>query len=517
MKRYEKLQLPINEKPSLVTCIHYAYPCAIIESKELAIIEINNYEQEIWNYETSNTSVCIEEETIKILEDSSEITTDTVIWRCCKDNDELILNIGYEKENDFSRYIDIFLFTDDLHSELKREDKSCGLRCNPYGYFIEKQMYFFDTKLYRYMKINITEDDMICYTSSDGIVWNMIDHIEYKPTFPLEQLKIGIHIHNGTNQYNIWKKMNFTQLVYNENNIYKGIWLDYYLIPTKNYDNGYSCYMNFLDTYYDLLSDALDCFSTIHEYIQWNIRHFYYVSILLDEYYIKNRKAYQTCHYQHANMFYGFDNTEKVYYIMGIGKNSTPVIDKLPYDVLEKNIVLSENIIRYKYSTNKVGRLTFNIKILINSLWEFLFDINSSERVGNLLEGENVYYGISILQRLVNTEIGQDHLLEDKRIAFLLYEHCLLMRQRLDFLHSNQYLNKKDYIELLEKCNEMIKTSNILLNLVLKYIRKPQNARRIFSTLLELYDMEKAFCERFLLCLTSYSKEIKKWFQERYI
>ena len=38
-----KFILPINEHPSLSTCIHHAYPIAIIEAKELARVRVEKF------------------------------------------------------------------------------------------------------------------------------------------------------------------------------------------------------------------------------------------------------------------------------------------------------------------------------------------------------------------------------------------------------------------------------------------------------------------------------------------
>lgn len=48
--------------------------------------------------------------------------------------------MDYVKPNDFSRYIDIFLFDEDLLQEVNAEDKSCGIRSNPYVFYRKKCM-----------------------------------------------------------------------------------------------------------------------------------------------------------------------------------------------------------------------------------------------------------------------------------------------------------------------------------------------------------------------------------------
>lgn len=299
--------------------------------------------------------------------------------------------------------------------------------------------------------------------------------------------------------------MNFIQLLYNGSNPYKGICLDYYLFPRKNIDNSYGYFLNFLDTHYDSLYDALDCFKSIHEYIRWNIRHMYYVNVRLDEFYVTERSAYRREHYDHYNLFYGFDDGKRVYYIMGYGKKDTPVVSELPYEVLDGEIKIGTDLVRYKYSTNEVTLLKFNLKMVIDGLYEFLNDVDSSEKVSNLLAGEQVSYGISILKILADTESGRFNFRQDKRIAFCLSEHSKLMKERLDYLYENAFLKATEYESLTPLCDEMVNTASILLAQVLKNMLKPVQAEIIDNNLRKLYELEKHFCTDLLECLISHN------------
>ena len=150
--KQNKIILPLNEQPSVYTCIHHAYPCAIIESKELAIISIDSFEKTSWNKLTYDTSIQVEDKRITILEEGGD-NTNTILWRSCKRHDEVVLALEYIKPKDKPRYVDVFLFQNDLQEEIAREDKTCGVRWNPYGYFIEKNMYRFETRVYKYIKV----------------------------------------------------------------------------------------------------------------------------------------------------------------------------------------------------------------------------------------------------------------------------------------------------------------------------------------------------------------------------
>lgn len=59
--------LPLNIKPSIRTCIHHAYPCAIIESKELAYVRVNDYDSREWQELLQDTTIQREKDEIKIV------------------------------------------------------------------------------------------------------------------------------------------------------------------------------------------------------------------------------------------------------------------------------------------------------------------------------------------------------------------------------------------------------------------------------------------------------------------
>lgn len=271
--------LPINENPSLITCIHHAYPCAIIESKELVHLYIENFANYKWERIINDKSINVDGECVTISEEDGAHETNSILWRECATKDEIILNIDYIKSTDFSRYIDVFLFKDDLEHEVKKEDKSCGVRWNKYGYFIQKEMYNFDTNIYTYLKLCIDEEGISGFASQDGEAWSYIERKSFPAQYRGCKLNLGIHSYFGKNCFNEWKNMNLIQLIYNKANPYKGIHLDYYFFPRKNIDNSYSYYINFLDTKYDLLHEILDCYESVHEFIQWSIRHLNWVDV----------------------------------------------------------------------------------------------------------------------------------------------------------------------------------------------------------------------------------------------
>ena len=416
-----------------------------------------------------------------------------VIWREGFSTDEVTIYTQYMKHKDYGRCIDIFLFSEDLKNEISSQDKSCGFRWNPYGYFVKKDMYFYDTKLYKHMKVCINNYMLIGYASKNGNEWEELVQIPIPDKYVKSAYKIGIHAYFGKNYFEIWKNMNFIQLLYNADNEWKGIYLDYYFFPRKNVDNGYGYYTAFLEVQYDTTYDALDLFSSMHDYIHWNIQHYYYLSICLDEFFVQGRRQYERDHYNHYNLFYGYDDEKQVYYVMGYGSSSKPIVSEIPYAVFEnKDIITSEKLIRFKYAANDVTDLRFNINVVKTAVSEFLNSRDSAEKFANLLTQEPVSYGLEIF-KILATEESEKKIYSDIRIAYCILEHSKIMRERLDYLLKNMHIKETDYEKLVKQSNAIVLKANLIMNLVIKGLYKKKEYPMLITYLLEIYELNKVF------------------------
>jgi hypothetical protein len=247
-------------------------------------------------------------------------------------------------------------------------------------------------------------------------------------------------------------------------------------------------------SYYEILNEDLNRFGSIHDLLHWNISNSYYVNLSLDEYYVPERPDYQQNSFPHFNLFYGYDDEERVYYILGVGEGSKPVISKLPYDILEeKNIITSQYLVRYKYEPNRISEIQFNIKPVIRHIYEYINDIDSSITTCNLIPGENLQYGISILKLLAESEQNIEDICQDQRISFLLYERNLIMAERLQYLHKENYINDEAHDSLTAKNQRLIHLSTVLKNLVIKSRYKKIEPARLSKVLLEMYEEERSF------------------------
>lgn len=500
MRKEEMMELPLSSKPSIITCIHQAYPCAIIESKELASIIIADKNKDKWCQTTQNTMVEEKNNRILIFQKEEMDNSATVLWKSCKCEEEIEIYIEYFKEMDNNRYIDIFLF-DDLQEECLLQDKNFGIRWNQYGLFVKKEMYGYNTKIFRHIKFYRKNNSISCFVSMDGKEWSNFTNRKIPKEWEDFDLKIGIHFNFGFNTFCIWKKMNLIQLAYNTSDPCKGILLDYFVIPRKNYDNSYFWFSNYLETIYDTIYEISDLFTNIHEYIQWNIRHGYYVNIALDEFFVPERSSYKKEHYQHYNLFFGYDNYAKKYKIMGYGKQSKPFISELSYEELSEEIVTSEKIVRYKYVINNNVNMKFCISIITSGLRDFIMGENTSYKYANLLTEKPMIYGISIFPYLIENEQGRKEIRIDTRISFCILEHSKLMKERIDYLFKKKYISQEQYPRFDFLIMEINKLAEGLLKIIIKNKVKPIYDDRIDEMLKKLYNEYNTFCNELISTL----------------
>ena len=490
-----KCVLPICEKPSVITSIHHAYPCAIIESKNVLDMDIIDYGKYVWENKRNNAELIVDNSNIRLFENEMGEDVSCVIWRKCSDNDEMIIRINYVKVFDFSRFVDVFLF-DDLEEELDKEDKTEGIRWNPYGYFIQKDMYSFDTRQYMYIKVKKNDNKLFTFASKDGTKWEAI--AEALQENDGQRKYIGVHIYLGSDDFDSWKAMNYVQLVYNSKNLYKGIHLDYYLFPRKNVDNSYMGYSSFLDTKYDYLFEVLDCYGSLHNFITKSINHRYYVVICLDEYYVKDRPSFQKKNYNHYNMIYGYNDEERRYYLMGYGRGNIPVISSVSYDDLCIENVTSEFITRYRYNTSDVIKYRFDKKVLCNEIQEYICDINSASQISRTITEEELIWGISIIENLYTDDSLRRDIRDDIRISFCLQEHSKLMKERINFLYKHEYINTVEFDRLINKVEDIIHLATLGIAQVLKCLTGKNNKDNLDIYLKEYYVKEKYLCQNLL-------------------
>ncbi|MCL2050388.1 MAG: hypothetical protein FWG91_01455 [Lachnospiraceae bacterium] len=475
------MKLPINENPSVYTYADLGFMTAILENRELLRLRMLNCENETWEA-TDTVNVCLCQGNISVFAAPNEENTEGKILRNCQLNDEMIVKIDYYKAVDEEAYIS-FLVKD----ESEDIDNSQGHALTSYGFFINDKMLKFERlNDYQWFKLVRKENEISFFASANAEMWDLIYTSESswlpKSKFP----QIGIRYSLGNYQYYHWKYMNFTQLFLNTNDKWGNRWIDYYMFPRKGYDHLYGIFDHFIDTEYLCADEICEIYGSVSNFADYSINKGYYILIRLDEYHIPGRKAYQRYHYEHDNLIYGYD--EKNYNLLGF--DLKVVADELPKDILEKTYYRDKKVIRHRFLVNG-KKLEFNINNFILTLHEFIEGKNSGEKYSHLLFPREGIYGLKIFEYLLNDDKAKALFLKDVRASYIFYEHSKIMRERLDYLIENSYIDYGHKGKLLDKCDDILSTAQKLKSLVLKVVISKRGDSKVYACLDMLYQKEK--------------------------
>ena len=481
----KNMKLPINENPSIYPYSNYGYMNAILENREILKLKILNRMSKIWNV-SDNSDINLNENNITILSPLEEKNTMGMIHRACEPNDELIIKVDYYRVLDNEAYFSIL-----IKDDKENRNNSCGYAVTNYGFYIKDKMIKYEDVNYYWFKLIRDKNQLSFFASVNGDDWDIIYKEECSWLSSAELPIIGIYYSLGNHQYNNFKYMNYIQLFLDLNDIHGRRWLDYYMLPRKEHDHIYGVFSHFIDTEYHNVDEVCSIYGSVSNFVNFSINNNYYVSMLLDEYYVPNRWAYEKEHYEHSNLIYGFN--DNFYYLLGF--NDKVTASELPQESLDIAYYPYKRITRYRFSIN-LKTLEFNLDNFIINLYEFIEGENSGLKYSNILFQRDGIFGLKIFECLLNDEKAKNLLFKDKRISYILYEHSKIMRERLDYLFEKCYISEYYRDDLINKCDNILHTSEILKNLLIKFRYIQNGESKIMLYLKELYEKEQVFYKK---------------------
>lgn len=497
--------LEINEKPKLLSYAHHSYTNAIVEKSYISSFCISDISLEKWDIKESDILWTYDRETgiVNLFEKRGRSSTTFGMERRCDDTDEVIVNLLSIKLLDSMSNICIGI--SEAGKTCNKQTAECFCYWNQYDITTNNGHISYSDHFYLYYKLSRNKNKLQISVSNNKLNWVTLQ--EHVCNFgDSKEYNFFVQFYYGGNQYEKWLNMNYIQLFYDESD-FNSVFLDYYVFPRKGSDAGFQHLCQFLDTeYIDFaLQKELEN-KSINEFIRNSIIQDYYVNICTNEYYIQNRQAYGLRDFMHYNLFYGFDDIKKEYNIMGYNARGKLLMSTIPYNLFETPIY-DKNMVRYKYKVNTC-EYNFQISYIIEMLKEYLEGIDSSKNFAGLMSNRKGIYGLKIFDKLLYTERGQKLMLSDRRISFVLYEHCYLMRDRILYLYSKGYIHTDKLQEIFGKCVSMLKTSAVLKNLVIKFSFQSNNPTKIFSYLIKLKNQERDFLECLINHLVSFDNTI---------
>ena len=138
---------------------------------------------------------------------------------------------------------------------------------------------------------------------------------------------------------------------------------------------------------------------------------------------------------------------------------------------------------------------------------EFLTGEDTSKHYANLLYQFEGSYGIRIFDSLTQTEAGRTLICTNRRISFLLYEHSILAKERLDYLIEHNYIAPSSIEDLAILCGKMVHQCEILKLLVVKNLKSNKEESKIVESMNQLRETEVEFYTILLHSLLDFKQE----------
>lgn len=315
---------------------------------------------------------------------------------------------------------------------------------------------------------------------------------EYSTEIAENKITIGLYLDFDENAYVNWLYSNFIQLEYGPR-ILNDKPLDYFMpIEKRNNKNYNNPFLKLYELNYNVLFTLkIDFSKLVKTYLSNGI----YLDVYINEFYIKNRKAYNSYKYYHSNLIYGFDDDREIFNIMGYDSQGMLIVSELEYKNFKKAI--SEDINKVMQHSKGIQYYmdyfsdSFDPKLLIDYLKEYINSENSSYKYRALSHFKTEKcFGISLYD-YYSSEYTDDFIF-DYRISYILYEHKLIMVDRLKFLYERNYLTNKEYKELTKVFNVLLEKSEMIKNLIIKYKILPneKTKKSIINNLIEMKSIE---------------------------
>jgi len=246
-----------------------------------------------------------------------------------------------------------------------------------------------------------------------------------------------------------------------------------------------------------------------------------YVYLYVDEYFIPDRRYFQEKHFCHEILINGFDLHRRVMFITGYCRDSQFKTSEVSFDDFEKSyhgagemiqngtfdnqdlgpdaLWLFNNIKLYTFRES--GHYEFNLKLVRETLKDYLYSRNTSERYSMVDEPWTRRWGLDwypclkrYYQRLIEGEVHSDW-----RHLHTLWEHKVCMVRRMEYMEKRGIIDpgvslKKEIYELEYKVNQ-------LRLLMIKYTLNKQQRllESIIQGLDEVFPKEVSFTEKLLL------------------
>ncbi len=306
------------------------------------------------------------------------------------------------------------------------------------------------------IELPVTQPPIICYLHHAYALAIILCHPQFEPWFFSNYIQL-LYDGNDNNKFNI----------YSPSDIFMGT-------PLFKTQNSNKFILSALDIDYKT-------------YINKFISEGYYFCTFVEEYLVPGKAAYKSYSLKHECLFYGYDNIERRYNIMGFDKRRIFQGSYLSYedfDIAFNSITDSELMLFIQVNSNK--KPVFDVELVKMQLKDYIESENTSHclRIIDREFGNNTW-GLKVFERLkeyFKSVMDGDVQLETRYLQ-ILWEHKKCMLNRLKYMYENGYVKNSMHYDSYRTVE---RNFQIIRNLSLKFIMDKD--RNIFIKIFPLID-----------------------------
>lgn len=361
---------------------------------------------------------------------------------------------------------------------------------------------FSNPRGYQYVKLEMNGSDLISYFSCDGIQWD--EYRRESHQIPAENRMMGLLLWTGDDFFKNWFFTNYIQLHSSfDMSLMYDVKLDYYLGFQFFGKHNSFCPWVREDAVDPALLNGLDCFDVVKRMIDSG----YYVGVMLNERYIKNRWSYQYQDLDHENLVYGYDLADNLVYICGYNELQQFSFETISIEAFKNAYLNTIEAHDWKVMKYDVQFYEYALKkdLIIKMLKEYRDGTDSSYHEELKINQRIRVFGMNIYQIL------QDNIenAKDKRVTYIIHEHKKIMSERIRYLRERDLLSDPDADMLLAQSLALEALTQKLLLLGMKYLMDPKekNEEKIRGLIDTIRLTETDFIDDFIQKLEQHDRE----------
>ena len=505
MKKRKKI-LPVTTDVPVYTYTYYGYPHSIIAAEEhtgdyVAGLEIIDYEKYKWTEQFEELDQKQDGNRFRFYSRHPyKENLHGVMSRPLGTVDAIRVRIYYQQYAHPWGAVNLFI-DDGEEEKFDLGDDSYSFRL---GFFNREGVYFRYHNVPQKLEWNTNSfpvDLMLCRDheiieaylyegKQQYLLWQ-----KKLPEWKENSWKIGVQVRGNANTYYPWLFRNFIQISCDIHSVNRPI--DFFYGVEKDWDfHWINYFLNF-----DQIPLPLFLHYGVMDFIRGCIDQGKYIELRLDQYDIRDRDEYRQHHFSHQNLIYGYDDSQKLVYLLGYANAGQMVKTKisyadLKYQFVKRNSVSNIYVIEYK---QEAYGFEYQGEYMRKMIRQYLESDNSSLDLGHLIEPRRRVYGIACYDELL-TEKGMQMLLSDWRVVHLLYEHKALMKERLEYIIFHEAENRDYFNRFPEAYSEVVRRAFNIRSLTVKYELSGEDiiAEKIKEHLIHMCTLEKRVLSDFL-------------------